>query len=118
MNYSLKDKTMLRIAMITTIFGLISLFSIMFFKTEKLVSIKNIDAYTEQTVSLKGKIINLSYTKNNTKFILIQECGVEVIAFNNYFNSSIDTSKVVVTGKVHEYKGRNSIIADKIVEVN
>lgn len=113
MEYSLKDRTILRIALMTTIIGLASLFAIMFFRTEEFISINDIDAHKDQRVSLEGHIINISYRNNNTRFILLQECGVEVIVFNEYVNAS----KAVVSGKVQEYNGKSSIIADRIVGV-
>lgn len=113
MEYSLKDRTILRIALITTIIGLTSLCTIMFFKTEELISIIDIDSHKDQRISLQGQMINISHKNNNTRFILLQECGIEVIAFNEYINAS----KVIVTGKFQEYNGKKSIIADKIMSV-
>ncbi len=114
MDYSLKDRTILRIALITTIIGLASLFAIMFFRTEELISITDIDSHKDERVSLEGHIINVSHRNNNTRFILLQECGVEVMVFNEYVNAS----SVIVTGKVQEYDGKKSIIADRIVSVD
>jgi len=114
MEYSLKDKTILRIALIAAITGLVSLFAIMFFSAEKFISISDLDSHKDQRVSLEGHVINISHRNNNTRFILLQECGVEVIVFNEYVNAS----NVIVTGKVQEYNGKNSIIADRIAGVD
>lgn len=108
MEYSLKDKTILTVALITTFIGLFSLFCIMFFKTDKFVYINNID--TDDKVSMIGVAKNFSYYHNTTRFILYQECNIEVIAFNELINSS----HVSVQGKVQDYKGKKTIIADKI----
>lgn len=117
MDYSLKDRTILRIALITSILGLSSLFMIMFFRTEEFVSINDIDAYMDRSVSLQGRIINVSYRNNNTRFILLQECGIEVMVFNKHLNASGHIDGAIVTGKVQEYNGKKSIIADRIVGV-
>ncbi len=114
MEYTLKDRTILRIALITTIIGLCSLCVIMFLRTEKFISIDNIDEYTDKKVSLEGYATNFSYRNNNTRFILNQQCGIEVIVFNEMINAS----RIIISGKVQEYNGKNTIIADKITRVD
>lgn len=113
MDYSLKDKIILRIALITTIIGLIGLFLLMFFKTQEFISITDIDKFKDRKVSLTGYATNFSYNNNNTIFILNQECGIEVIVFNEKINASM----ISVYGKIQEYNGKNTIIADKIEQV-
>jgi hypothetical protein len=113
MEYSLKDKIILRIALITTIIGLIALFALMFFKTQEFISITDADNFKDRKVSLIGYATNFSYNNNNTRFILKQECSIEVIAFNERINAS----KIIVSGKIQEYNGKNTMIADKIFQV-
>jgi len=110
MDYSLKDKIMLQIALITTIIGLIALFALMFFKTQEFISITDVDKFKDSKVTLTGYATNFSYTNNNTRFILKQECGIEVIVFNEKINAS----RIIVSGKIQEYNGKNTVIADKI----
>lgn len=113
MEYSLKDKIILRIALITVLVGMIALLALMFLRTEDLVSISDVDNYKDQKIRLEGYATNISYRNNNTRFILNQQCGIEIIVFNEQIN----VSKIVVTGKVQEYNGKNTVIADKIIGV-
>jgi hypothetical protein len=113
MEYSLKDKTILRIALITVLIGLSALLALMFLRTEELVLISDVDNYKDQKISLQGYATNISYRNNNTRFILNQECGIEIIVFNERVN----VSKIIVTGKVQEYNGKNTVIADRIIGV-
>lgn len=142
MESSLNDTLMLKTAIIISIIGLTILFVLMFFRSEYFISISDVDSYIEQKILLKGEIKNISYKNNNTRFFLVQECEIEVIAFNyniynnindniifnknnfNNINNNRDKNKsnegkyislyAVVSGKIQEYKGRKSIIADKI----
>lgn len=114
MEYSLKDRTILRIALTTVIIGLFALLVLMFMKTEEFISISDSDNYKDKKVSLEGYATNFSYNNNNTRFILNQQCGIEIIVFNERINAS----KIIVSGKIQEYNGKNTIIADKITRVD
>lgn len=110
MEYSLKDKIILNIALIISFLGLLSLFFIMFFQVSTLMQINEIPDDQSGKIALSGIARNFSYINGNTRFRLYQECNIEVIAFNQQINAS----NVYLEGKIQEYKGKKTIIADKI----
>lgn len=114
MEYSLKDKTILRIAIIVSTIGLLSLFILMFFKTEKLIQIDEISKYNDQKIVIVGIAKNISHRNNNTRFLVYQECSVEVMLFSKTLNNTMEGKEVYIEGKPQEYNSKISIIADKI----
>lgn len=117
MENSIRDKILLKISIIIALIGVLSLFLIMFFKSEKLVAISEIDDYKDVSVSIKGNIVNISYIKNNTKIVLKQECYTEGIVFNKHLeinDSEINHTEYIFTGKIQDFNNKKSIIIDKI----
>lgn len=117
MENSIRDTTLLKISIIIAFIGIFSLFLIMFFKSEKLVAINEIDDYKDMSVSIKGNIVNISYMKNNTKIVLRQECYTEGIVFNKHLEingSEINHTEYIFTGKIQDFNNKKSIIIDKI----
>lgn len=94
--------------------GLLALFLLMFFKTDELIQINDIENHKDEIVSLNGIAKNISYKNNNTRFMIYQECGVEIVSFEKKVDIT-SGSTILVTGKVQEYNGKMTVIADKII---
>lgn len=113
----MKDKLLLYTASIVSIVGLFMLFLIMFLYTpeEKKISEINDDMLGKK-ITVSGKISDIKNSKNSTVLIkIIQECTLDVTAFGNINNYNIsNSSNIIITGRLQEYNGRKSLVADKI----
>ncbi|TKJ17620.1 hypothetical protein CEE44_03755 [Candidatus Woesearchaeota archaeon B3_Woes] len=111
----MKEKTLLKIALIVSLIGIL----ILLFISSKLEvnekTISNIDE-TDIGSSLKidGVITNIRKTNTITLIDIAQLEEMKVVVFNK----EIELNKgdyVEITGKIEEYKGSTELIADKII---
>lgn len=111
----MKEKTLLKIALIASLIGIL----ILLFISSKLEvnekTISNIDE-TDIGSSLKidGVITNIRKTNTVTFIDIAQLEEMKVVVFNE----EIDLNRgdyVEITGKIEEYKGSTELIADKII---
>src|SRR3989338_11163531 len=112
----MKETTLLKIAMICSLVGLVALFFI-----SQQIELKDYEPdflnnkNVGDNVKLSGKISKIT-SGNNVVFIeLSQQVPVSVVVFtdNNFTNLNKDDF-VEIEGKVKEYNGKEEIIADKI----
>lgn len=117
MEDNIKDSLLLKIALITSFLGLLTLFIIMFFSV---IPEKDIDSINDSDIGnkilVKGFIDKISYSQNNkTTFIsLAQKCSMDIVSFNHI--SIANGSYVAVEGVVQDNKGQLEFIADKITK--
>ena len=110
----MKENTLLKIALICSLAGLLALYFIsqkIELKEYKPNALnKNIGDY----VSLKGTVAKIT-EKGNVVFIEIeQQIPVTIVLFTDNSIDLKDGETIEVIGKVQEYNGKNEIIADKV----
>ena len=110
----MKEATLLKIALICSLIGLIVLYfiseriEIMDYKPAELN--KNIG----DDVNLKGTITKIS-DKGNVVFVDVsQQNSVSVVLFTDNNVNLKNGDHIEVIGKVQEYNGKNEIIAQKV----
>ena len=111
----MKETTLLKIALICSLVGLVALYFISGrielkdYKSDFLNN-KNVG----DSVKLSGKITKIT-NGNNVVFIeLSQQVPVSVVVFTEKDINLNENDFVEITGKVQEYNGKEEIIADKI----
>ena len=111
----MKETTLLKIALICSLAGLVALYFISIkidIKEYKpnFLSNKNIG----DDVKLTGTITKITQ-KDNAVFIEIKkEIPVNVVVFTNENMALKENNQVEIFGKVQEYNGKEEIIAEKI----
>ena len=111
----MKETTLLKIALICSLVGLVILYFISAKIEIKDYKPSKMNENVGDDVKLNGVITKIS-DKGNGAFIEVkQEYPVSVVLFteNNNFNLK-NGDKVEIIGKVHEYNNKNEIIAQKI----
>ena len=111
----MKENTLLKIALICSLVGLIALY---FISTK--IEIKDykpsiLNKNIGEDVKLLGKITKIT-DKGNVVFIEVnQQSPITVVLFIDDDNLTLNNGdNIDVIGKVREYKGKNEIIAQKI----
>ncbi|MCK4860251.1 MAG: hypothetical protein KAS87_06820 [Candidatus Omnitrophica bacterium] len=113
----MKEKTLLKIALICSLLGLLTLYL-----TSNNIEIKekNIEKITlenkDEFVKLKGIVSNVIDTEKVTIMEITQPQQITVVLFKNE-NKTIPIqqgNEVEIIGKVDEYEGRMEIIADRL----
>lgn len=109
----MKEKTLLRIAFISSCFGILLLF--IFSKTITIdeTTMDKIDQIeTDEEVRVKGVVKKVTNKEKLTIIELIQEVSVPVIVFENI---SVNIGEEInVIGKKEEYNGKDEILAEVI----
>ena len=114
--YLMKEATILKIAVVITIIGLLFLF----FYTENvnLEAVERIDtALPEETVKMSGTVSRLT-VKENVVFITLEGQRtetVDVVLFPDHTLYLNEGDHVEIMGTVEEYKGKKEVIASSIV---
>lgn len=112
----MEEKTIYKIALLTTIIGLIILY---FYAGEiKLNPIGELSsAPASETVVLKGTVQKISIQDKVTFLELWGERTekTDVIVFNDADVYLQENDEVEITGTVEEYEGKKEIIANKVV---
>lgn|SRR3989338_684708 len=114
----MKETTLLKIALICSLVGLVALYFISAKIEVKDYNPSGLNKNVGDDVKLTGAITKIS-EKSNVIFIDVsQQNSVTVVLFTD--DNGLNLKKgdnVEVTGKVQEYRGKNEIIADKITMV-
>jgi transcriptional antiterminator len=112
---SMKESTILKLALLLTVIGLLFLF----FYTENvnLEAVERIDtALPEETVKMVGLITKLT-VKENVVFITLEGQRtekVDVVLFPDHELFLNEGDYIEILGTVEEYKGKKEIIASSI----
>jgi len=117
----MKEKTLLKIALITSIIGL----SLLYFISENIeIKEKNIEKITidniDEFVKIEGIVNNLIDTEKVTIIKITQPQEITVVLFKNE-NKTIPIQqgdRVEIIGKVDEYEGKLEVIADRLRVIN
>ena len=108
----MRDSTLLKISIIISIVGILSLFfisdSIVIDETDT----NRIEKYKDKTIKILGIIEETSKTESATFIKVRQPNIVNVIVFESL--NLTKGSYVEVTGKVDEYSDEYEILADKV----
>jgi DNA/RNA endonuclease YhcR with UshA esterase domain len=113
----MKEKTLLRIALICSLLGLLSLYLI----SENInIEEKNIEKITlenkDEFVKLKGTVTNVVNAENVMIIDILQPQEITVVMFKSN-GQQIGIKKgqqIEVIGKVDDYEGNLEIIADRV----
>ena len=111
----MQEPTLLKVALISTILGLMFLF--IYSQTLDLKQVEQLDqAFLNQQIKIKGVIEGITETEKAT---FLKVSGHNVEQFNIIFFPeeavSLKTGEVVeISGKVTEYNGKKEIVADEI----
>lgn len=109
----MKDKTLLNLALISGIIGVVSLFLIMHFSPVKEYNIQELSNETDgKSVKISGTIQRVTNTEKTTFIEIAQTCSITGIIFENITLQKGE--KVQVTGKLSEYNGKKEILVDEI----
>ena len=112
------DKLLLKIALITSIMGIVILYFISSTANIPETKISKINELEEsQTVKVTGKIKSISKTEKVTFIELTQEETVKIIVFNDRNLSLEKDENIEITGRItiNNNNKENEIIADKII---
>lgn len=114
----MKETTLLKIALICSLAGLIALYFISAKIEVKDYNPSELNKNVGDDVKLSGIITKIS-DKGNVVFIDVkQEYPVTIVLFTDDGSLKLKNGdNVEVTGKVQDYKGKNEIIANKIMVV-
>ena len=113
----MNEKSLLKLALLISVIGLILLFII-----SKNIEINDttIEKITNEEIEgdvvIKGTIKEINSRGSATFLVISQESEIEVIVFSNNVNLS-KGDNVKITGQVSEYKNQKEIIADKIEKI-
>jgi len=107
----ISDRTLLRICIIISIIGIISLFFLSEPKSVYLIEVD--DSMIGQVIDVSGSASSVSITENATFFILSDSSSsINVVSFSPLSINEFDN--VSVTGKVDIYRGKIEIIANNV----
>ena len=113
----MQEKTLLKIALICSLLGLLILYLI---SNDIEIKEKNIEKITidnkDEFVKLNGIVNNVIDTEKVTLIKILQPQEITVVLFKNE-NKTMPIqqgNEVEVIGKVDEYKGKMEIIADRL----
>lgn len=111
----MKEKTLLRIALLCSIIGIALLFIIsenieIDEKDINKINMDNIGDY----VKIKGTIKQLIETEEVMILIIEQPSEITVFLFKNKQIPLAEGNYIEVIGKIEDYKGETEVIADKI----
>ena len=111
----MKETTLLKIALICSLIGLIILYFISTGIDVKDYKPSTLNKNVGDDVKLKGTIAKIT-DKGSVVFIEVnQQNPVSVVLFNKDDNSKLKNGdNVEIIGKIQEYNGKNEIIAQKI----
>lgn len=109
----MKEKTLLKMALICSLIGLVALFLIS--STIKIgeTEISKISGSGDY-VLVKGLVTQVTKTKESTIIQLQQENKIDVFLFTDSLIDVAEGNFIEVKGKIQEYEGKNEIIADEI----
>ncbi|MBN1377101.1 hypothetical protein JW949_02065 [Candidatus Woesearchaeota archaeon] len=106
------DNILLKIALFSSLIGIIVLFLILHFSEIELVNINEIDDKIDEKVRIQGRIVKVSNIGETTFIEISQECTITGIIFDNI--SLKENTFAEITGTVDEYNGEKEIIIDEI----
>jgi len=113
----MEEKTLLKIALVASLAGLMFLYLI---SSNIEIKEKNIEKITlenkDEFIKLRGIVSNLVNSEKVAILEITQPQEITVVLFKNK-NSSININKgneVEIFGKVDEYNGKMEIIADRV----
>ncbi|MAH01851.1 hypothetical protein CMO87_01290 [Candidatus Woesearchaeota archaeon] len=113
----MQEKTLLKIALITSLFGLLTLYLI----SDNLeIKEKNIEKITidnkDEFVKLRGIVNKVIDTEKVTIMEIMQPQEITVVLFknNNKIMQVQKGNEVEVIGRVDEYEGKLQIVADRL----
>ncbi len=108
----MKEKNILILSIIISIIGIIFLLTISLIKEPKLVKINQINSnFLNQKIKTSGQIsrvINL----DNFQIINLNDSNIEII--NNHPKNLSKNQKIIIIGKVQEYKNKLQINCEKL----
>ena len=116
MEYSLKDRTLLRLAILSSLLGLFFLFLISFLSPTPQKSIGELNESDLDTmVEVRGYVTDISYSKDNsTTFLRVKDsCYLDIVLFDHF---TADDTYITVLGKYQEYDGKRSMVAERITQ--
>ncbi len=108
----MKEKTLLKIALVASCIGLLLLF--IFSKNIEVneATIDKIDGMQDEEVRIIGKVNKVSNSEKVTFIEITQEVTTTVVVFDNI--SINQGENIEVIGKVDEYNGESEILAERI----
>ena len=108
------DKTLLRVSLIFGILGVGILIALSLLIPES----GQLDYYNDEgKVSLKGEVVGIDARGNYTFMKVKYECTVDTMVFDSLETNGSEFSsgsKISIEGNIQDYKGRKSIVADRI----
>ena len=113
----MKEKTLLKIALICSLVGIV----VLFFVSEKIsISQVDLDRIDEMDIGTDVKIIGRIERATDTEKVMFLEIGQEkiekvtVILFKDSDISLKEGDYVEITGEIEDYNGKREIIANKV----
>ncbi len=121
----MKDETLLKLSLVTSIVGLLLLFSIAQMAEVPAVTISQItEDYIGRTVLISGNISSIFTSNKGTIFLEISDKTGELkaVIFKNLVSKVSpsplqERQQVQIQGKINEYEGELEIIPDKITVI-
>ncbi|MBC8444338.1 OB-fold nucleic acid binding domain-containing protein [Candidatus Woesearchaeota archaeon] len=112
----MQENTLLKIALICSIIGLISIFLLsknLTFDQTNLITKDELD----QTIKVKGVINRITNYEKNTIIEITRTEKLDIVLFENNINLK-PGEKITATGQLKQYKGNFELLADEIKVIN
>ena len=108
----MKESTLLKIALMTTVIGIVLLYYIGLQPIPESSS-KDVQAKTEGIVKLTGQVSKIAKTGSTVFLTVEQPLETTVVVFDKDISLE-EGSKIEVIGNIEEYQGKKEVIANRI----
>jgi hypothetical protein len=109
----MKEKTILALSILISTFGIILLLTISLTQEPKLVKINQINNnFLNQKIKTSGHVSRIT-NLNNFQIITLNE-SKEIEIINNHPKNLSKNQKIIIIGKVQEYKNKLQINSEKL----
>lgn len=112
----MQENVLLKIALICSIIGLISIFLL-----SKNLTLDQTNLITkdelDQTIKVKGVINRITNYEKNTIIEITKTEKLDIVLFENNINLK-PGEKITATGQLKQYKGNFELLADEIKVIN
>lgn len=112
----MRDRTLLKIALVWSLIGIFLLIIIALFTKPAIVQVSDLEQNLGKTVVVSG-VIDRAVYKEKVAFIDLEDKSgmITVVIFDKVENKVFKNNLIQVKGKVQLYKGELEIIADEII---
>ncbi len=108
------DKTIARVSLCCSVFGLLLLLIVSSFIEAGEATISGLDDAEERDVTVKGQVVSVRDFDDLAVVEVAEVKSVDVVVFDKRMLDLKAGDNVSVTGELRDYKGKKEIVAEKI----